>query len=202
MSRPSLGDIKKLFHEVIIPFHEIERDTTLPLPNHRSDNDAEHSWSLSLMAISLAPEIDIKLDLGLICIYATIHDLVEVYAGDTSVWANDKILVSKKDRETKALEKLKSEFPKFLKMIRYIEDYQKLNTNEARFVYALDKFLNILCIVEDNGYYYKINKITKQRYQAQLASHKLKAHLYPAIGTYYDELRIRFDKDPNHFYKK
>src|SRR3712207_5365806 len=99
----SLDDIKSLFHKIIIPFHTIERDTTLPLANHRSDNDAEHSWSLSLMAVALAPEINPQLDVGKISIFATVHDLVEIYAGDTSVWAEPALQDNKAQREKEAL---------------------------------------------------------------------------------------------------
>lgn len=199
----SLEDIKRLFHKVIIPFHTIERDTTLPLPSHRADNDAEHSWSLALLAIALAPEIDPKLDVGKVSIFATVHDLVEVYAGDTSVWADKTQHESKEERESDALARLKTDFPEFTTLFAYIDEYETGLSSEAKFVYALDKFLNLLAIIEDKGYYYRVkHKITKERYLEQLKDHKIKAHTHPVVAQYYDELRELFDKNPAHFYQK
>jgi 5'-deoxynucleotidase YfbR-like HD superfamily hydrolase len=198
-----LEDIKQFFRKVIIPFHTIERDMTLPLPSHRPDNDAEHSWSLAILAVALAPEVDTSLNVGLVSIYAVAHDLVEVYAGDTSVWAERSHLESKKHREKIALQQLKSDFPHFRTLFKYIDDYEKKETNEARFVYALDKFLNLLTIVEDEGYYYRVRyKITNIMYEKQLKSHKIKAHTHPIVGKYYDVLRELFDKNPEHFYQE
>jgi 5'-deoxynucleotidase YfbR-like HD superfamily hydrolase len=197
----TLDDIKQLFRTIIIPFHTLERDMPLPLPNHRPDNDAEHSWSLSFLAISIASEIDPTLDVGKVSIFATVHDLVEVYAGDTSVWADAATLASKSQREQLALQKLRTNFPHFPSIFRYIDEYEARQSNEAKFVYALDKFINLLTIVEDNGYYYREKyKITKAQYQQQLVSHKQKAHSHPAVGKYYDELRALFDTNPEHFY--
>jgi len=197
----SLNDVKELFHKIVIPFHMIQRDITLPLPDHRPDNDAEHSWSLSLLAIALAPEIDPKLDTGKIAIFAALHDIVEVYAGDTSVWADQAFVESKTAREAEALARLKTDFPAFPMLFRYIDAYEEKATDEAKFVYALDKFINMLSIVEDEGYYYrKKYKITKPQYDKQLQGHREKAHAHPLVGKYYDELRQLFDSDPEHFY--
>lgn len=198
----TLKDIKLLFRKVIIPFHVIERDMTLPLPRHRPDNDAEHSWSLALLAVAIAPEVDDKLDVGKIAVFATVHDLVEVYAGDTSVWADEAYIKSKEMREAEALHQLKTDFPNFPSLYDHIAEYESKSSNEAKFVYALDKFLNLLTITEDKGHYYRVNKITKARYDEQLKQHRLKAHTHPAIAKYYDELRELFDKNPEHFYSE
>ncbi len=200
--RVTLTHIKQFFRKVIIPFHIIERDTTLPLPGHRPDNDAEHSWSLGILAVALAPEVDKSLNVGLVSIYATVHDLVEVYAGDTSVWADKKHLASKKEREEEALQQLKSDFPLFPNLFKYIDEYEKRDTDEAKFIYALDKFLNLLTIIEDEGYYYREKyRITKNMYEQQLESHRAKAHSHPVVAKYYDELRELFDNNPKHFYQ-
>lgn len=198
----TLDDIKQLFRKLIIPFHEIERDMTLPVASHRPDNDAEHSWSLSFLAVCLAPEIDPDLDVGKVSIFATIHDIVEIYAGDTSVFAAESFKASKSQREAEARAKLKVNFPKFPKVFDYLDEYEQRISPEAKFVYALDKFINRLTIIEDNGHYYThIHKITKQQCDEALKGHREKAHVHPKIGEYYDELRVLFDADPNHFYQ-
>lgn len=201
MGKVSLSDIKLLFRKVIIPFHEIERDMTLPLPSHRPDNDAEHSWSLSMLAISLAPEIDKTLDVGKVAIFSIVHDIVEIHAGDTSVWSPKDTLDSKKEREATAKQKLKVELPNFPTVLKFLDQYDAGNSNEAKFVYALDKFINMLTVIEDEGYFYRVKyKITKDHYDRQLKSHRAKAYVHPLIGSYYDELRELFDKNPDNFY--
>lgn len=198
----SLDDLRSLFRKVVVPFHLIERDMTLPAPSHRPDNDAEHSWSLAFMALTVAAEIDPDLDLGKIAIYAIVHDVVEVYSGDTSVWAEEERLTTKQQREADAIIRLQKELPQFPNLHKFIAHYESRADNEAKFVYALDKFLNLLTITEDSGYYYHTkHKITKARYDKQLTGHKDKAHSHPLVAKYYDQLRDEFDKHPEHFYQ-
>lgn len=201
MSKPSFEELQRLLRELILPFYEIERDLSLPIQNHRNENDAEHSWGLALMGIALAPQIDPKLDTGKIAIFATIHDLVEVFAGDTSVWAADKKLATKEARERKALQEIKKRFATFPNIAKNIESYDKKDSPEAKFVFALDKFLALLTLYSDEGYYYKKNKITKERFEKQFALHRKKAHSHPDIAKYYEQLRTAIDTHPEFFHK-
>ena len=50
--------------------------------------------------------MDSKLDVGKICQFATVYDLVEVYAGDTSSFADESKKATKEQREENALRKL------------------------------------------------------------------------------------------------
>lgn len=201
MSQPDFSDIQQLVRQLVLPFYALERDLPLPIQNHRNENDAEHSWSLALLACSLAPEIDPQLDVGKICQYAVVHDLVEVYAGDTSVLAPGSELASKAVREAAALWQIKQRFTKFPWLTRTIEAYEKKADDEAVFVYALDKFLALLLLYEDGGYYYRHHKISKKRFDRQFRPHREKAHAHPAIGQYYDQLRDLFDALPELFHR-
>jgi 5'-deoxynucleotidase YfbR-like HD superfamily hydrolase len=201
MTDLTLKDIQKLYRKVVVPFHEIERDITLPVASHRPDNDAEHSWSLALMALSLAPNIDAKLDIGKVCIFATIHDVVEVNAGDTSVWAPTEFASTKREREAEALKTLEQDLPQFKVLTDHIKEYEEQSSDEAKFVYALDKFLNFLMISEDNGYYYRSRKLTKESVVEKLKNHRQKAHVNSQVGKYYDELRDLFDSNPDNFFQ-
>ena len=49
----------------------------------RRENDAEHSWHLALTILTLAPHMKQKFDMGHALSMACVHDLVEIYAGDT-----------------------------------------------------------------------------------------------------------------------
>jgi len=202
MSKPSFEDLQVFLRDLILPFYEIERDLSLPIQNHRNENDAEHSWGLAVMALSLAPQIDKKLDVGKIAIYAIVHDLVEVFAGDTSVWAAPEALASKNEREQAAIKVLAKRFPKFPALSQFITDYDRKDTPEAKFVFALDKFLALLTLYEDKGYYYLNNKITKERFEKQFEVHRKKAHSHDNVAEYYEELRAAFDAHPEYFSPK
>jgi len=202
MADLKLEEIKRLYKKLVVPFHLIIRDTTTPLPKHRPDNDAEHSWSLALLAVALAPEIDSSLDVGKVSMYAVIHDLVEIYSGDTSVWSSANFKATKPQRELDALKKLKQDFPSFPSLSRNIENYEKRENNEAKFVYALDKLLNLLNVTEDNGYYYQKNKITKQKFVETMEEPAKKTRSHVLIAKYYDKLRKEFDANPEHFYRE
>lgn len=202
MTRPSLKQIETLFQEIILPFHQIKRDLTLPIDDHRSDNDAEHSWSLALLACALAPEIDAQLDTGKVCMLAIAHDVVEVYAGDTSVWASKEQLASKAVREHQALKKIRQKFTQFSWLASIIEEYELKQTPESQFVWSLDKFLNLYMLYLDKGYYYSTKyKLTKQQVDNQLTEHRQKAHAHPQVAEYYEQVRAAFDAHPEYFYQ-
>jgi 5'-deoxynucleotidase YfbR-like HD superfamily hydrolase len=201
MGQPSFEDLEDFLRNLILPFYKIERDLSLPIQNHRNENDAEHSWGLAIMTLSLVPQIDPNLDVGKVTIYAVVHDLVELIAGDTSVWAKQKQLDTKQDREKAALKILAQRFSKFPYMVKSIKDYDRKDSLEARFVYALDKFLALLTLYEDKGYYYHRGKITKERFEKQFVLHRKKAHTHPDVAKYYEQLRAAFDAHPEYFYR-
>ena len=57
---------------------------TILLDKSRQENDAEHSWHFALMAMVLYEYVDnSKINLLRVLKMALVHDLVEIYAGDT-----------------------------------------------------------------------------------------------------------------------
>lgn len=79
----------------------------------RYENDAEHSWHTAMFAWLFKDDLPKNLDIDKVIRMLLIHDLGEIYAGDT--FAFDK--VNKKTqpgRETKAIKKLFKKLPKDL----------------------------------------------------------------------------------------
>src|SRR5580704_1310169 len=76
------------------------------------ENDTEHSYTLAMLAWYLADAFDLGLDKDRLLRYALVHDLVEVYAGDTYV-LDEEGLKTKHEREEKARLRLIEEFPEF-----------------------------------------------------------------------------------------
>jgi putative hydrolase of HD superfamily len=117
----------------------------------RFENDAEHSYELAMVAWYLNTCFSLGLDTNLLFKYALIHDLVETKTGDFDgfIYFDDKDFQQKKrDGEIKAIKLLKDEFTDFPEMNLAIEEYESTINQEARFIYALDKLIAQVGVVE------------------------------------------------------
>lgn len=200
MAKLSHADVDDLLRRVVLPFHNIERTLRLPSGDRRWENDAEHSWSLAFLACSLAPQIDKNLDVGKICQFAVVHDIVEIHAGDTSPLKKSQHKLSKEEREEKAAAQIKSEFAHFPWIYETIEAYERKDTDEARFVYATDKYIATAYDYIDEAKLFKEEKTTLAKYNELFTEHRKKAHAHEQIGKYYDEVRALLDAHPEYFY--
>jgi putative hydrolase of HD superfamily len=105
----------------------------------RRESVAEHSWRMALMAMVLSPKLEHKVKLEKVLQMAIIHDICEAYAGDH--WG---FKPTKKDKfllEKKGLAKiLKQTDKKFADLVmKLFVEFETGETNEAKFVRALDK---------------------------------------------------------------
>lgn len=202
MQDPSLEDMEKLMKGLVLPFYLVERDAVVPVGPRRFENDVEHSWSVAFLACSLAPEIDKELDVGKIAQFAIAHDLVEVFAGDTSPWQSRHTHEPKEEREEKALSLIKERFARFSWVAQTIQEYEARASDEAKFVWAVDKVIILLMRYLDEGRYYAENGITKELFDRRLAAHRKKAHAHPKIGEYYEQLLKTFEEHPEYFFQE
>lgn len=148
------------------------RDIRVPGREHQ-ENDLEHTGQLlfsnwhfvkTFQRNGLLPE---DLDVTLVLIFTLIHDFVEVYAGDTSIFrAPSYMQRTKQERERAALEVLSTEwtaaFPEF---IDAIVEYEQQKRIESRLVRALDKLLSVFNVWEDGGRSLKEQDISYERYR-------------------------------------
>jgi 5'-deoxynucleotidase YfbR-like HD superfamily hydrolase len=200
MKKPTHADIEKLMRQVMLPFYHIKRDIPLPIGERRWENDAEHSWSVTFLACALAPQIDPTLDVGKIAQYATAHDLVEVYADDTSTFASAEKLASKADREEAALQRIAKEYAHFPWIVQTIEEYERKDTKEAMFVYALDKYIALTYDLIDEGKLFRERKVTLDEYNKSLTAHRKKAQSHAEVGRYYEDVRNLLNAHPEYFH--
>ena len=151
----------------------------------RWENDSEHSYQLAMLAWYIVESRNLKLNSGLALKYALVHDLVEVYAGDTYLYTkNRKLRDGKKDRERKAALTLKKEFPRFKNLYSLINSYENLKDRESRFVYALDKVIPMINIYLGKGDIWKLKNISLKML---IDNKKGKVSLSPAIEKIFDE---------------
>ncbi|PID31632.1 hypothetical protein CR983_00025 [Candidatus Saccharibacteria bacterium] len=197
---PSLDDTIDIVRDLIVPMYHVQRDITPPGRPHTKENNAEHSWSLAMLASMLAPLIDAKLDVAKMCQLAIVHDLPEIHAGDVS--AMDKQAYSSADkqrRELRAAQKIVDDFPKLECLAAMFDDYKHLRSDEACFVYALDKLLPIIYDYLDQGEYLRQLGFSREQYHDHLALVRDKAQAHPTVGAYYDEMLALMDQHPEFF---
>lgn len=114
------------------------------------ENDVEHSYHLAMMAWYVSSRLGLTLKLELLLLYALVHDLAEVYAGDYAVL--DHIgRMGKAERETAARQRIAAEFPEFSELSAIMEEYEARDSLESKFIYALDKLMPMLVIYQEGG---------------------------------------------------
>lgn len=105
------------------------------------ENDAEHAWHMAVMALLLSDYSNEKVDVLKVVSILLVHDLVEVYAGDTFAY-DEEGKKSQRQRELEAADKLFSQLPVDLcKKIRDLwDEFEQWETPEAKFAHTLDNF--------------------------------------------------------------
>lgn len=115
------------------------RASTLAAADRR-ENDAEHSWHLALMVPVLAEYADEPIDVGHTIRLVVVHDLVEIYAGDTPLY-DDVARVSQAARELAAADRLFGLLPtdQAREFRALWDEFEARVTPEARFAKAIDR---------------------------------------------------------------
>jgi putative hydrolase of HD superfamily len=114
----------------------------------RYENNAEHSWHFALMAMTLFEHCALEgVDIGRVIRMAIVHDLVEVYAGDTpaqDIAAN----AGKQEREREAADKLFALLPEEqAREYRSLwEEFDAMDTPDAIYASAVDRFQSFYLI--------------------------------------------------------
>jgi len=138
---------------------------TILIDKSRQENDAEHSWHFATMAVILYEYVDgSKVDLFRVIKMALVHDLVEIYAGDT--YAYDIVAnLGSEEREKKAANKLFKLLPEDqAKEIKQLwEEFDKKETEDAKYAVAIDTLQPFLSSYYTEGKMWKINKVTADK---------------------------------------
>jgi putative hydrolase of HD superfamily len=142
------------------------------------ETDAEHSYQLALVAWYVSEKTNLKLNRQRLLEYSLVHDLVEVYAGDTDPYSHSTDFInSKAKREHLALKQIKHEFPDFQSLTTIIEKYEKLEDQESKLVYLLDKILPVLNTYISDHSYYKDNNVSFETWKKWLDAKIVKSKL-------------------------
>ena len=117
----------------------------------RQESTAEHSWMLGLLAIVLAEELKQEVDLLKVLKMVIIHDLAEAITGDIPAQEISvrNMKQNKYKSEKKALKYITGHLSKQKsgEIVSLWEEFEKLETPEAKFAHSLDK---IECSMQHN----------------------------------------------------
>ena len=108
----------------------------------RYENSAEHSWHFALVAMTLFEYCELDdVNLDHVLKMAIVHDLVEIYAGDTpaqDINAN----IGKEEREREAADKLFAFLPDEQAYVyrSLWEEFDAMETTNAVYASAVDRF--------------------------------------------------------------
>ena len=113
---------------------------TLLVDQSRRENDAEHSWHIAVMALLFQEYAKEAVNVGRVAEMCVVHDLVEIYAGDTFAY-DAKGNEDKEAREAAAADRLFEQLPEEQgKMIRELwEEFDAMETADARYAACLDR---------------------------------------------------------------
>ena len=132
-------DQQLLFTAEIDKMTSVLRRTVL-IDKSRRENDAEHSWHIAVMAMLFSEYAKEPVNIGRAVEMCVVHDLVEIYAGDTFAFDVEGN-IGKEERERKAADKLFSQLPDDQgRMIRKLwEEFDAMQTNDAKYAACMDR---------------------------------------------------------------
>ncbi len=132
----------------------------------RRENDAEHSWHLAMLAMLLEEYSAEKIDIERVLKIALIHDLIEVYAGDTFAY-DVKGNEDKHEREIQAAEKLFGVLdPVQGAQIRELwDEFEAMETAESKYANAIDRIQPLILNYLTDGHTWKAGVTSAQIYK-------------------------------------
>ncbi len=185
------ADVLKLA-QIALRFGLVER-----LTRHEDgvclESDTTHTTMLGLVAASLAHGYYPRLKIGLITSYALVHDLPEVFAGDTPTLSiSDDERAAKHAREAKALDQLYTELVFIPWAPGVVTSYERQAQPEARFVYCVDKILPKLTHLLNKGAVLRAEGETREsmvlNYKRQADKLAPYFNEFPILGGLYTSL--------------
>ncbi len=139
-------DDKERLEKQLDFIREIDKEKMIKRQNYITDcetreDDAQHAWHMAIMTLLLKDYANEDIDVLKTVTMLLIHDLVEVYAGDTYAY-DEEGKKTQAEREAKAANKLYGLLPEdqgeYLKNLWY--EFEEQKTPEARFARTMDCF--------------------------------------------------------------
>lgn len=151
----------------------------------RRENDAEHAWHMSIMAYLLKEYANEDVDIAKVMIMCLVHDLVEIYAGDTYAF-DEKAKETQQQREQEAAQKLFAMLPKDQadELRGLFEEFEAYETPEAKFARCMDNLQPLLLNDSNQGNDWKEHGVNFAQVMARQSKSKLGSK---TLGDYIEE---------------
>ena len=143
---------------------------TLVADGSRRETDAEHSWHVAVMAMSLLDQTPLRgLDGARIVRMLLVHDLVEVYAGDTFAY-DEAGYADKAQREQAAADRLFALLPsqEGAEYRALWEEFDAMQTPDAQFAAAIDRLQPFLNNMRTQGHTWEHGKVRRAQVERRL----------------------------------
>lgn len=135
--------------DLALAFGRVDRTACYHPGSDTPESDTDHTVMLGWIAPALASRLYPWLDANLVASLALVHDMVEVYAGDTFTLRANYDSRAKAEREHHAQQRLTDELTELPWVATMLGMYEAQVRSEARFVRAVDKLLpklvHLLC---------------------------------------------------------
>jgi putative hydrolases of HD superfamily len=128
----------------------------------RRENSAEHSWHLALGLLTIAHELNLRLDLHKALVMALIHDTCEIDAGDTPIYGASR--PDQQEAELRCVQRLASHEVAFGFILRDLWlEYEAQVSLESRWVKVLDRLMPFIVNLATQGQNWKEQSISRSQ---------------------------------------
>jgi putative hydrolase of HD superfamily len=136
----------------------------------RYENTAEHSWQITLLAISLVAYANEPVNIDHVIRMLLVHDVGEIDAGDTIVFAEHG-WAEQKAAERRSVERIFGLLPDDAgtPLLALWQEFEESRTAEARFAHAIDRAMPVLLNLANDGGSWRENGIRYERVVARIA---------------------------------
>jgi len=128
----------------------------------RRENAAEHSWHLALGLVTIAQELNFKIDLHKALVMALIHDTCEIDAGDTPAFGPQR--PDQHEAELRCIQRLAAYDLAFASSLRELWlEYEAQVSVESRWVKVLDRLLPFIVNISTQGINWKEQAVSRSQ---------------------------------------
>ena len=147
MTRPDRLDEQIAFLVEIDKLKTILRQTPIS-DGSRRENTAEHSWHLAMFAVVLAEHAPEPVDVSKVIVMLLLHDIVEIDAGDTFIYAaaNAAVAAQQEADELAAAHRIFSMLPidQAARLRAVWDEFEAKETAESKFAKTIDRLQPML----------------------------------------------------------
>ncbi|BCE00430.1 HD domain-containing protein [Marinicellulosiphila megalodicopiae] len=159
-----MEDIEKIlsFMVEVEKLKNVHRKTK-PVGLDRFENSAEHSWHVCLSALMLKDQADEDIDILRVLKMLLIHDLGEIDAGDTIIYASETIEL--KNKEADGVKRILGFLPDHMQdqFMQLWFEFESGETADSRFAKAIDRIPPLFHNIHGDGHSWKAFNVSQEK---------------------------------------